>query len=687
MKKTTKTLIAPKAPKFPKKFTNHKDVRIDDYFWMRDRNHPETMPYLHAENAFFEAEMKPLEKLKNKLFKEMKSRIKENDSSVPAPDGNYLYSTRFKKGMQYSQHVRTPRTGGKEEVYLDGNVLAKGKKYFSLSNIDIAADDMTMAYGVDFDGSEKYSLCFKDLKTGKTARTKIANTNGSCAWAKDSETLFYVALDENLRPYRVYKHTLGQDPKKDKLVFEEKDSQHFVGIYESASKEYIYINTSGKITSEIWYLKSDNPHGKFQCIEKRKEGIEYSCSDRFGEFWIHTNYKAENFQIMKTSIEKPGRRHWKTVFKNSKEVLRESLSAYADFLVMEERQDGLPQVRIYDFKKKKDHLVSFSDAAYNVNINGGNLEFKTETLRLDYSSPITPPSVLEYHMSTKKTKTLKVKEIKGHKASNYVCKRVWVTSHDKTKVPLTIVYKKGFKQNGTAAGYLYGYGSYGASMPDAFPARRDIYRLVDRGFVYALAHPRGGSEMGRHWYEDGKFLKKQNTFKDFIATGDYLIKNKWVAKDRLAACGGSAGGMLMGACMNMRPDLFTVIAAHVPFVDVINTMLDKDLPLTQTEYKEWGNPADKKYYHYMKSYSPYDNVAAKDYPHLFVTCGLNDPRVTYWEPAKWVAKLRELKTNNNKLIFKTNMGAGHFGQSGRFEYLWEQAEEYAFMLKTLGAVK
>ena len=682
-----KNVSAPVASKYPHKMTHHKDTIIDNYFWMRDKDHPETMPYLHAENRYFEAHMKPLQTLKNKLYKEMKSKIKEVDSSVPASDGAYMYSTRFKKGFQYSQHVRTAKETGKEEVILDGNVLAKGKKYFSLSNLDIAPDDFTMVYGVDFDGSEKYTLHFKNLKTGKTLNTRIPNSNGSVAWAKDSETLFYVVLDKSLRPYRVYRHTVGTDPKKDVLMYEEKDPQQFISVDESSSKEFIYIHSGGKITDEVWFLRSDDPKGKFQCVQPRIEGLEYNVQDRYNEFWIMTNHKAKNFQLVKTSVNTPGMKHWKTVIKGSKDVLRANFLVLDGHIVINEKQNGLPQVRVYDIKKQKDHVVKFKDEAYTVGISGANFEFRTDVVRMDYSSPITPNSVLEYNLHTRAFKTLKVKEVKGHKPSKYICKRVWATSHDKTKVPLTIVYKKGTKLNGSAAGYLYGYGSYGASIPDAFPASRDVFTLIDRGMVYALAHPRGGSEMGRHWYEDGKFLKKKNTFKDFIACADYLIQKKYVAKGRLAACGGSAGGLLMGACMNMRPELFTVVAAHVPFVDVLNTMFDKDLPLTQTEYKEWGNPEEKKYYHYMKSYSPYDNVEAKAYPHMFVTCGLNDPRVTYWEPAKWVAKLRELKTDNNTVIFKTNMGAGHFGKSGRFEHLWEQAEEYAFVMKTLKVVK
>ncbi|QDK38727.1 S9 family peptidase [Bdellovibrio sp. NC01] len=681
-----KTLTPPQASKHPTTFKNHGDTRVDDYFWLRDKNHPETMPYLHAENAYFQSVMKPLQAFKNKLFKEMKARIKENDSSVPAPDGSYLYTTKFKKGKQYAIHTRKPKKGGREVVILDGNVVAKGKKYFALASMHISAEENTLAYAVDFDGSERHTIHFKNLKSNKILKDTLLNSSGNGMWAADGMTYFYVVLDANLRPFQVWRHTLGEDVKNDVLVYEEKDAQFFVGVEKSESEDMLYIHTGGKITTEVWYLSAHEPHGHFKCIEPRKEGIEYSVTDREGEFWVHTNYKATNFQIMKTSLQKPGRKNWKTFIKNSDAILRTGLMMFKDFMVITEREGGLPQIRIYDFTKKKDHLVSFADKAYDVSL-GANREFETEALRISYSSPITPDSVIEYNMKTRKSKTLKTKEVKGHKKANYVCERVWVKSHDGVKVPLTLVYRKGLKKNGKAPGYLYGYGSYGMSIPDAFPARRDVFRLIDRGFVYALAHPRGGSEMGRYWYEDGKFLKKKNTFLDFNACGDYLIKSGLVAKDKLAACGGSAGGMLMGACMNMRPDLYSAIAAHVPFVDVINTMFDKDLPLTQIEYKEWGNPADKKYYKYMKSYSPYDNVEAKAYPTLFVTCGLNDPRVTYWEPAKWVSKLRELKTDSNTLVFKTNMGAGHFGVSGRFDHLWEQAEEYAFIMNKFGITK
>ena len=679
MKKALRVL-PPQAPKHPRTFRNHGDVRVDPYFWLRDLKNPNTMPYLKAENEYFQQQMRPLQKLKNQLFKEMKVRIKENESSVPAANGNYLYSSRYKKGLQYAQYVRKHKAGGREHVYLDGNELAKGHKYFELRTINVSAYENLVAFATDFDGSERFTIRFKNLQSGRVLPDRLQNSAGSCAWAQDNQTFFYVVLDKNLRPYRVYRHVLGQKQKQDELVFEEKDSQFFVDVHQSLSREFIYIHTGGKITDEVWFLRASDPLGRFQCIEKRREGLEYQVTDRYGQFWINTNWRARNFQIVKTPVHSPQRKNWETIVAGSAEILREGITAFANHLVVSERFAGLPQIRVVDLRNRRSHIVEFADPAFEVSVST-NDEFYADSVRLSYSSPITPNSELQYDFNRQTIKVLKTKEVKGHNSKNYVCQRKWVRSHDGVKVPLTLVFKKGLKPNSSAPGYLYGYGSYGYSMPDSFSLRRDVFRLIDRGFVYALAHPRGGSEMGRQWYEDGKFLKKKNTFLDFIACGDFLVESGWVAKGKLAACGGSAGGMLMGACVNLRPDLFGVVAAHVPFVDVINTMLDKNLPLTQTEYKEWGNPHQKKFYRYMKSYSPYDNVVAQDYPSLFVTCGLNDPRVTYWEPAKWTAKLRELKTDKNLLVFKTNMGAGHFGASGRFEHLWEHAEEFAFILR------
>lgn len=676
-------LRAPIAPKKTSTFGLHGDVRKDDYFWLREKTDPETMKYLKAENAYYEAYMKPLEPLTKRLFGEMRKRIKEDDSSVPSPYRDFSYYVRFQKGKQYPLQCRRPRRGGREQVLLDGNALAKGKKYFHTTGYEVSPDQNLLAYGTDFDGSERYRVHFKDLSTGKILKDELKDSSGSFAWA-DDETFFYVVVDANLRPYRVYRHVLGESPKDDVLVYEEKDAKQFISLHHSASEEYLFITSAGKVTSESWYLPVSQPRSAFKCFEPRKEGLEYYPDHREGEFWILTNWKAPDFQVMRTPERKTSRRNWKTFVPHTESKLKTNLILFRDFMVITERERALPKISVYDFTKKKWHAVKFKDPVFSVGVGENLREYESTTLRISYSSPVRPDTVFDYDLRTRKFKTLKTQTVKGHVPSRYKCERVFIESHDGEKVPLTLLYKKGFKRDGKAPGYLYGYGSYGVSIPAAFPGRRDIYRLVDRGFVYALAHPRGGEEMGRRWYLNGKFLKKKNTFKDFIACAQYLVDRKWVAPKRLAICGGSAGGMLMGACMNMRPDLFGAVIAHVPFVDVLNTMLDKDLPLTQMEYKEWGNPEEPRYYKYIKSYSPYDNVTRKAYPPLMVTCGLNDPRVTYWEPAKWVAKLRELKKGDAPIVFKTNMGAGHFGQSGRYQHLEEQAEEYSFILKTFG---
>lgn len=687
---------APKAKKISFLITNHNETRVDDYFWLRDKKNPEVIKYLESENAYFQKNMQPLIKLKKKLFDESKARIKQDDSSPLASRGEYFYYYKFKRGLQYPVYCRKKKLtrrpssqvqnlksqtvkAGKEEITLDCNLLAKGKAFFDSSGNQVSENQKLLAYTVDFDGSEKFQIRIKDIQSGQHYEN-LENSSGSFLWANDNQTLFYVVQDENLRPYRVYKHRLGERPKNDQLIFEEKDPKQFVNLSKSNSSQFIFVESHGKITSEVWFIDANKPDSKLTCFEARKEGIEYQLEHWQDLFLILTNSKAKNFQLMQVPPNKLGRKNWKTLIAENKNILLTSLLPFKDYLAISERSNGLPQIRIYNFETKKQFHIKFKDPAYDVKVSPDNFEFDTEIIRLAYSSPIQPLSILDYNMRTKKSVVAKENKVKGHNPKNYICKRVFVRGHDNIKIPLTIVHKKNVKANGKAPGYLYGYGSYGAIIPDAFFSRRDVYRLIDRGFVFALAHIRGGANMGRQWYEDGKFLKKKNTFKDFISCAEYLGKSKLIDKSRLAIAGGSAGGMLVGACMNMRPDLFKAVVAHVPFVDVLNTMFDKDLPLTQTEYKEWGNPEDKKYYQYIKSYSPYDNIKKAHYPHLFVTCGLNDPRVTYWEPAKWVAKLREHKLDSNLILFKTNMVAGHAGVSGRFDYLLEQAEEFAFLL-------
>lgn len=679
-------LQPPVAPKKPQTFTLHGDTRTDDYFWLRDLKDPNTLKYINAENSYFENHMKSLSGLKAKLYNEMRSRIKETDTTVPAPSDDWLYYTRTVAKKQYSIFCRKPKSGGREQVVLDVNQLAKGKKFCHVRNIALSSNHRYLGYAVDFDGSEKYTIHLKDLKTNKIFKESIAGTNGEFEFANDNETLFYVKLDENLRPYQVYYHKLGIDSSNDVLVYQEADSKQFVGLNKPKGSNFIYIESHGKITSEVWLLDAYNPTIPPRCFAAREEGVEYQVSHANDHFWILTNWKAENFRVMKCGLIQTDKKKWEEYVTHSKDNYLTEFLLFKNHLVLLQKNNGLPQVRVHDLASKKEHVVKMQDKAYDVSI-GTNYEFDSELLRLNYSSPVQPNSTLEYNMRTKKKRVLKTKIVKGHKPKNYVCERLWVNGHDGAQIPMVLLYKKGIKKNGKNPGYLYAYGSYGISMPDAFWERRDIFRLVDRGFVFALAHIRGGSEMGRSWYENGKFLKKKNTFLDFISCAEFLKNKKYVACDKLAICGGSAGGMLMGGVMNMRPDLFNTVVAHVPFVDVLNTMLDKDLPLTQTEYKEWGNPEDKEYYFYIKSYSPYDNVEEKNYPPLFVTCGLNDPRVTYWEPAKWIAKLRELKTDNHTIVLKTHMGAGHGGSSGRFDHLYETAEEYAFILNQFGMAK
>lgn len=667
----------PKAPQYPRKFVKHGDIRVDNYFWLKDVKHPETLPYLKTENAYFNQQMKPLSKVKNKLFSELKSRLPENDHSVPAISGEYEYFFKLKKGLQYRVHYRRRVGEKKEELLLDENVLARGKKYFDLAEEVISPNHQLLAYATDSNGSERYTLHVRDLSTHKDIKDKIENCGGA-VWSADSQYLFYVALDKNLRPFKVYRHELGTPKAKDVLLYEEKDSRFFLNLYLSSSKKYIFMLSSAKESSEVRYLNAFTPTQKFKLFAKRKENVLYDVNHRNQEFWIHTNENADNYQIFRCSEFDVARKTWSSFLKNSPTRYRTDLLLFANHAVIIERFKGSPQISVFDFKTEKFHFIKLPDAVCSVSF-GDNDEFDSKFLRLNYSSPVWPPSVLDYDMSARNILIKKESKVRGYKRQNYKCERVWVGSHDGVKVPLILLYKKGIKKR--APVYLDGYGAYGYSIPDSF--LRNEFSLVNRGFIFAFAHVRGGGEMGRHWYDGGKFLKKKNTFKDFIACAEYLIKSKRADAKKLFIVGRSAGGMLMGACMNMRPDLFNAVIAHVPFVDVINTMLDDTLLLTKTEYDEWGNPHKKKFYNYIRSYSPYDNVVAKDYPALFVTCGLNDPRVTYWEPAKWVAKLRELKTNNEPILFKTHMGAGHFGNTGRFEMLKETAEEYAFVLSRI----
>lgn len=663
----------------------HGKTWSDPYFWLRDKKNPEVMKVLRNENEHFQSEMKPLKKRVSALYRELKRRVPAADSSVPAKWGPFEYRSEFRKGDEYKRHLRRKIGDKSWTVYFDQNKAAKGKKYFALGGFDVSDDHRWIAYSSDFDGSEKYSIRMRDLSSGKECRETLLNSSGDCAWAADARHLFYVVIDKNLRPYRIYRHQRGTSPQTDELIFEEKDPQQFLSLSKSSSGDFILIESHGKVTSEIWYLRSADPLGSWTCFEPRREGHEYSLDHGGTRFYVLSNARHQNFELFSAPAPiagvHPRRAQWSLVEKGQSAIYRTSISVFKDYVVLGERADGLPQYRVLDLKSHRSHTIDFPDAAYEVSLDGGNHEFETNKLRIVYSSPVQPDQVREYDMRNRKQTVLKTQKINGFQRSRYKCERLFVRSHDGVKVPLTVVSRVGRKKSGP--GYLYGYGSYGYSMADSFGRFRDAYSLIDRGFVVAIAHIRGGSEMGRHWYESGKYLRKMNTFHDFNACGEFLIRSGRVAKARLGIAGASAGGMLVGAALNLRPDLYGAVAAHVPFVDVLNTMMDKSLPLTPTEFKEWGNPDEKKYFDVIRKYSPYDNVAEREYPPLFVTAGLNDPRVTYWEPAKWVARIREKRTNKNALLFKINMGAGHFGASGRFGHLVEKAEEYAFMLKAL----
>jgi oligopeptidase B len=682
----------PQNPPIAKKILHrteiHGDVLNDDYFWLREKENPEVIALLNAENAYTQDVLKDVAALREDLFTEMKARIKEDDTEVPHKDGPYFYYARMEAGKQYAVYCRKrgPQEtyqSAPEEVVLDCNELADGKKYFRLGSYEVSPNHQWLAYAADYDGSEKYTVYFKNLLTGELSPETIPGMYASLEWANDNKTLFYVALDESQRPDRVFRHALGDDPAKDVLIYQETDSQLFVYCSKTRSQRYILIETQGKVTSEVYFVDADQPHNAFRVIEPRRRGVLYSATHHGSSFYIVTNDTVQNFRVVVAPVTTPEAANWKELRSGSPTLYIEDIEAFKDYLVVHERESGLPQLRIMSVSSSQDHLIEFPEPAYSL---GGqaNAEFDSETYRFSYTSLVTPNTVYDYNMRTRDRVVRKTQEIpSGYDRTHYRSERVYATARDGEKIPISIVYKvkdgKPLEKNGSHPLYLYGYGSYGIPMNATFGTAR--LSLLNRGFVFAIAHIRGGSEMGRQWYDDGKFLKKENTFSDFLTCAEFLINEGYTKKGEIAIAGGSAGGMLVGNVINQKPDLFKAAVAHVPFVDVINTMLDETLPLTMTEFEEWGNPKDPVYYHYMKAYSPYDNVRAQNYPHMLVTSGLNDPRVTYWEPAKWVAKLRELKTDQKLLLQHINMGAGHGGPSGRYEALKETAMEYAFLLK------
>jgi oligopeptidase B len=689
---------APMAKKEPKELTEHGDTRVDNYYWMRlsdeQKNAPEdqrdqqtkdVLTYLNSENDYTKKVMAHTDAFQAKLFEEMKGRIKEDDQSVPVKDNGYFYYTRFEAGKDYAFNCRKKDTmeSGKEEVLVDGPSLAAGHDYWALGGLDVSDDNKLMVWSEDILSRRIYTASFKNLETGEILNDKLEGLAGSPTWAGDNKTLFYVKKDpKTLREFQIWRHTLGTPQNTDVKVYEEADEEFSCFVYKTKSKKYMVIGSNQTLSSEYRVLDATNPSGEFRVIQPRERDHEYSIDHYGNEFYISTNWQAKNFRLMKCPENATTKENWTEVIGHRDDVLLEGIEIFKNYLVVDERKDGLTQLRIITWADKSEHYLEFPDPAYAAGV-GANPDFNTDVLRFGYSSMTTPASTFDYNMSDKSRQLMKQQEVVGgHNPQDYVSERVMVTARDGAKVPVSIVYKKGTKIDGSAPTLLYAYGSYGASMDAGFSSTR--LTLLNRGFVYALAHIRGGQEMGRAWYEDGKLLKKKNTFNDFIDCGEYLIANKYSAKDKLFAMGGSAGGLLMGAVTNMRPDLWAGIISAVPFVDVITTMLDESIPLTTFEFDEWGNPKNKEYYDYMKSYSPYDNIEKKNYPNILVTSGYWDSQVQYWEPAKYVAKMREMKTDQNILLFHCNMDAGHGGKSGRFEALKEVALEYAFVFDLVG---
>jgi len=661
----------------------HGDDRVDPYFWLRHRDDPNTIAYLNAENDYTEAMMAHTEALQTTLYDEILARIQETDLSVPYRKGDYYYYSRTETGKAYPIYCRKAGAlDAPEELLLDQNTLAEGYDFFDLGLLAVSPNHQILAYAVDTSGSERYTLLFLNLTTGQLYPETILETGYGFAWGNDNQTVFYTLVDEANRPFKLLRHQLGSAVSDDELVYHETDDSYYLSVGKTRSDAYILLDLQSKITSEVHYLDANQPEGKFQVIQPRSSGIEYQVEHHSDSFYIVTNDEALNFKLMQTPVTAPTKDHWRLVIPHREAVLLEGVSAFAKHLVIYEREAGLPTVRVRQFVNGEEHYIDFPDPTYDVD-EGSNPEFDTDTLRFNYASLVTPRSVFDYNLETQ------VRELKketpvlgGYDRTQYASERLMATATDGSQVPISIVYKKGMAKDGKNPLLLTGYGSYGFSYPATFSSTR--LSLLERGVVVAIAHIRGGSEMGRQWYEDGKFLNKKNTFTDFIACGEHVIAQGWTATEHLAILGGSAGGLLLGVVMNLRPDLCKAVVAHVPFVDVVTTILDDHLPLSIIEREEWGDPNDRTFYDYMKSYSPYDNVEAKAYPNVLITAGLNDSRVAYWEPAKWTAKLRSLKTDDNRLLLKTNMGAGHGGASGRYDSLRETAFEYAFLFDQWG---
>lgn len=682
---------APIAEIIPHRRVIHGDTVVDNYYWMIDyfKKGPDStkvVNYLKAENAYLDTMMKSTDKFQSDLFKEMKGRIKEKDESVPVFKNGYYYYSRTEDGQQYFKYCRKKGSlSAPEEILLDVDQLAKGHAYYSATGFSISPDNKLLAYGVDMVSRRQYTIQVKNLETGETLKDAITNTQGAVAWANDNKTFFYTSKNPvTLLSEKIKKHVLGADAKSDAVVYDEKDNTNYIGVGKSKNDRYIFIASQGTLTSEYKIIDADHPESPFKVFAARTKDVLYDVIPVDGKFLILTNWNAKNFRLMQCPLDKTEKENWIEVVPHRANVLLESVEEFKDYTVLSERKNGLTELRVLK-NDGSDYYIKFDEPVYDAGV-GANPEYNSTTLRYTYTSLTTPSSTYDYDLVKQEQKLMKQQEVLGgYNAKDYVTERVFATAKDGTKVPIALVYKKGFKKDGQSPLLLYGYGSYGANSDVYFSSPR--LSLLNRGFVFAIANIRGGQEMGRQWYEDGKLMKKKNTFTDFIAAGEYLIDQKYTSKGHLYAHGGSAGGLLMGAIINIAPDLWNGVIADVPFVDVVNTMLDESIPLTTNEFDEWGNPKQKAAYNYMKSYSPYENIEKKAYPNILVTTGLHDSQVQYFEPAKWVAKLRATKTDKNVLLLKTNMEFGHGGASGRFDYLKDVSLRWAFLFALEGIDK
>jgi oligopeptidase B len=674
----------PVARKIPVELTHHGHTRIDNYYWLRERENPEVLEYLQAENQYTRTMLRHTEAFQEELYNEIIGRIKQTDESVPHFDNGYYYYTRYEEGGEFPIYCRRKGSlSGDEEIMIDVNEMASGYPYYHVSGLNVSPDNRILAFGIDSVGRRKYSLRFKDLETGQLLPDIITGTTGYVAWANDSRTVYYtVQNDVTLRSENVFRHRLGDDPGKRDLVYFEEDETYRVGVFTTKSKKYVMIVSSSTLSTEYRYADAGDPSARFSVFQPRERDMRYSVDHHGNKFYIVTNWNARNFRLMETPAGRTQKRYWKEIVPHREDVLLAGIEIFSDYLVLSERKNGLTQLFIHNWKSNRGSYLEFPEEVYTAGISV-NRDFDSELLRFSYSSLTTPNSVFDHNMRTGDRTLLKQDEVLGDfDQGNYQARRLYATAGDGTKIPVSLVYRKGIEKDGSNPLLLYGYGSYGMSSDPRFSSIR--LSLLDRGFIFAIAHIRGGQEMGRYWYEEGKLLNKINTFTDFNDCARFLIQENYTNPSKLFAQGGSAGGLLVGAAINKSPELYRGVIAAVPFVDVVTTMLDDSIPLTTAEYDEWGNPNEPEYYHYMLSYSPYDQVKRQDYPAMLVTTGLHDSQVQYWEPAKWVARLRQYKTDNNPLLLHTNMEAGHGGAAGRYQRYREIAMEYAFLLDLAG---